>query len=183
MCAAFGPMQNSLDGGRNLTIAVYPGTFDPVHYGHIDIVIRALEIFDKLIVGVYDRPNKNLLFSTDERVEMVREVLKDMPGVTVIPYSGLTVDFVAAQHAQVIVRGLRVLSDFELEYQMALTTRKLAPQVDMICLMTSLEYAFISSTIIKEIAAAGGAVGQFVPAHVQAALKTRFASQKRKVSI
>jgi pantetheine-phosphate adenylyltransferase len=176
-------MQNSLDGGRSLTIAVYPGTFDPVHYGHIDIVIRALKIFDKLIVGVYDRPNKNILFSTDERVEMVREALKDLAGVEVTSYSGLTVDFVAAQHARVIVRGLRVISDFELEYQMALTTRKLAPQVDMVCLMTSLEYAFMSSTIIKEIAAAGGAVDQFVPAEVQAALKARFTSQKQRDAI
>jgi len=114
---------------------------------------------------------------------MVREALKDLPRVEVTSYSGLTIDFVAAQHARVIVRGLRVISDFELEYQMALTTRKLAPQVDMVCLMTSLEYAFISSTTIKEIAAAGGAVDQFVPIEVQAALKARFASQKRKGTI
>ena len=166
-----------------MTIAVYPGTFDPVHYGHIDIVVRALEIFDKLIVGIYDHPNKRVLFSTEERVAMMREALQDLPRVEVASYGGLTVDFLAKQDARVIVRGLRVISDFELEYQMALTTRRLAPKVDMVCLMTSLEYAFISSTVVKEIAAAGGAVDQFVPAHVQAALKARLASEQPRGNI
>lgn len=151
-------------------IAVYPGTFDPVHYGHIDIAKRAAEIFDKVIVGVYERPQKSLMFSLDERLTMMRESLRDVPGISVMSYCGLTVDFVRQQGASVIVRGLRVISDFELEYQMALTTRKLAPEVDMVCLMTSLEYAFISSTIVKDIALAGGSVSAFVPPHVEKAL-------------
>lgn len=151
-------------------IAVYPGTFDPVHYGHIDIAKRAAEIFDKVVVGVYERPQKSLMFSLEERLAMVREALQGITNISVMPYSGLTVDFVRQQKASVIVRGLRVISDFELEYQMALTTRKLAPEVDMVCLMTSLEYAFISSTIVKEVALAGGSVSTFVPPHVERAL-------------
>ena len=154
-----------------MSIAVYPGTFDPVHYGHIDIAKRAAEIFGKVVVGVYDRPRKSLMFSLDDRLAMMRESLQGVPGIYVTAYHGLTVDFVKQQGASVIVRGLRVISDFELEYQMALTTRKLAPEVDMVCLMTSLEYAFISSTIVKEIALAGGSVSAFVPPHVGKALR------------
>jgi pantetheine-phosphate adenylyltransferase len=156
-----------------LTSAVYPGTFDPIHFGHIDIAKRAAMLFDNVIVGVYDRPNKNVLFSAAERVVMVRESLKDVSNITVQSYSGLTVDFVQQHGAQVIVRGLRVISDFEMEYQMALTTRRLAQDVDMVCLMTSLEYAFLSSSIVKDIAFAGGCVDQFVPSHVVAALRAR----------
>ncbi len=156
-----------------MTVAIYPGTFDPVHYGHVDIARRAAGIFDKLIVAVYDRPQKNLLFSVAERLEMLREALCTIPNVAVQSYSGLTVSYVRQQGARVIVRGLRVISDFELEYQMALTTRRLDAEVDMICLMTSLEYAFISSSIVKEIALAGGPVSQFVPAHVEEALRIR----------
>ncbi|MBC7256180.1 MAG: pantetheine-phosphate adenylyltransferase, partial [Chloroflexi bacterium] len=134
-----------------MTIAVYPGTFDPIHYGHMDIAQRAAELFDKLIVGVYDRPQKNVMFTTEERLQMAREALADVANVEVLSYSGLTVDFARRQGAHVLVRGLRVISDFEVEYQMALTTRKLAPELDMVCLMTSLEYAFVSSTIVKDI--------------------------------
>jgi len=159
-----------------LTIAVYPGTFDPVHLGHLDIARRAANLFEKVVVAVYDRPNKSLLFSTEERVEMVRQGLADAGNIEVCSYSGLTVDFCHEQGASVLVRGLRVISDFELEYQMALTTRKLAPDVDMVCLMTALEYAFLSSTIVKEIKSAGGCVEQFVPPHVDAALRIKFTS-------
>jgi pantetheine-phosphate adenylyltransferase len=159
-----------------LTIAVYPGTFDPAHLGHMDIARRAAGLFDRLVVAVYDRPNKNVLFSVPERVEMMRLGLQDVPNVIVTTYGGLTVDFVRQQGARVIVRGLRVISDFEMEYQMALTTRRLAPDVDMICLMTSLEYAFLSSSIVKDVASAGGDVSQFVPAHVAAALRARYAA-------
>lgn len=158
-------------------IAVYPGTFDPMHYGHIDIVRRAAEIFDELIVGIYDRPQKRVLFSIDERVAMAREALKGMTNVRVQSYNTLTVSFVRQQGASVIVRGLRVISDFEMEYQMALTNRSLDPGIDSICLMTSLEYAFISSSIVKDIAAAGGCVDQLVPPHVVHALRRRLASE------
>jgi len=156
---------------RSLGIAVYPGTFDPVHYGHIDIARRAAAIFGEVVVGVYDRPQKSLMFSLEDRLAMMRESLQDVQGACVMAYHGLTVDFVKQQGASVIVRGLRVISDFELEYQMALTTRKLAHDVDMVCLMTSLEYAFISSTIVKEVALAGGSVSAFVPPHVEKALR------------
>jgi pantetheine-phosphate adenylyltransferase len=153
-----------------VTIAVYPGTFDPIHNGHIDIARRAALIFEKVIVGIYDRPAKSLLFSVDERLSLAKAVLQEIPNVTVERYDELTVDFVRRVGAKVIVRGLRVVSDFELEYQMALTNRKLCPCVDMVCLMTSLDYAFISSTIIKDVARAGGNITEFVPAIVAQAL-------------
>jgi pantetheine-phosphate adenylyltransferase len=156
-------------------LAVYPGTFDPMHFGHIDIVRRAAKIFDELIVGVYDRPQKDVLFSIADRVDMAREALVELTNVRVQAYSMLTVDFLRQQGAAVIVRGLRVISDFEMEYQMALTNRSLDPGIDSICLMTSLEYAFISSSIVKDIAAAGGRVDQLVPPHVLRALKARLA--------
>ncbi|MHB1355931.1 MAG: pantetheine-phosphate adenylyltransferase [Anaerolineae bacterium] len=162
-----------------MTIAVYPGTFDPIHNGHIDIARRAALIFDKVIVGIYDRPAKNLLFTVDERLNMAQSVLSDVPNVSVERYDELTVEFVRRVGAKVIVRGLRVVSDFELEYQMALTNRKLCPSVDMVCLMTSLEYAFISSTIIKDVARAGGCVSEFVPELVVKALVEHLAVHNR----
>ncbi len=154
-------------------IAIYPGTFDPMHYGHIDVAQRAADLFDEVVVGVYDRPNKHLLFSTEERLALAARAFEGDDRISVAGYSGLTVRFARRHGAQVVVRGLRVISDFEMEYQMALTTRKLAPELDMVCLMTSLEYAFISSTIVKDIAIAGGDVGQFVPDHVQEALTAK----------
>jgi len=156
-----------------VTVAIYPGTFDPAHYGHVDIAQRAAKLFDKLIVGVYDRPQKHLMFSIEERVRMMSEALADVDSITVEPYGGLTVDFMHARGASVMVRGLRVISDFELEYQMALTTRRLASDVETVCLMTSQEYAFLSSSIVKEVALAGGAVADFVPPCVEAALRAR----------
>lgn len=152
--------------------AVYPGTFDPVHLGHVDIATRAAELFERLIVAVYDRPMKNLLFPTPKRVDMMAAALAHLPNVEVRSYAGLTVDFVRAAGARVIVRGLRVIKDFELEYQMALTNRRLAPDIDTVCLMTSLEYAFLSSTIVREIAMVGGSVEGLVPPHVAEELRT-----------
>lgn len=157
-----------------MTIAVYPGTFDPVHYGHIDIAERAALLFEKVVIGVYERPNnKEVLFSASERLSMMREAVKDVANVEAVSYGGLTVNFVRQQGAMVIVRGLRVYSDFEYEYQMALMTRKLAPELDMVCLMTDLEYAYLSSSLIKDVAASGGSVCQFVPESVEEALRTR----------
>ncbi len=160
-----------------MTVAIYPGTFDPVHYGHVDIARRAAGIFDKLVVAVYDRPQKNLLFSVAERLVMLRNALCEVPNIEVQSYGGLTVTYARQQGARVIVRGLRVITDFELEYQMALATRKLDGEIDIVCLMTGLEYAFISSSIVKEIALAGGSVTQFVPAHVAEALRARLAAR------
>lgn len=163
-----------------LTVAVYPGTFDPVHLGHINIAERAHALFGCVVVGVYERPQKNVLFPVEERVEMMRASLAHLPNVTVQGYRGLTVDFVRQQGASVIVRGLRVITDFEIEYQMALMSSRLAPEVEMVCLMTSLEYAFISSSIVKDVAMAGGAVGQFVPPHVSEALQRKLAALSMK---
>ena len=158
-----------------MTIALYPGTFDPVHFGHIDIIQRAAALFDVLIVGIYDRPTKDLLFSTDERVSMMRNALRDLSNVRVEHYSGLTVEYAIRNGASVVIRGLRMFFDFELEYQMALTNRKMAPQVDTLCLMTSLDYAFVSSSIVKEISMAGGHVDQMAPKHVAEALASKLA--------
>jgi pantetheine-phosphate adenylyltransferase len=154
-----------------LTAAVYPGSFDPVHFGHIDIAERAHAIFGRLVVAVYEHPQKSVLFPVGERVLMMRQALAHLPNVEVASYRGLTVDFVRQQGARVIVRGLRVITDFEIEYQMALMTSRLAPEVEMVCLMTSLEYAFISSSIVKDVAMAGGSVAQLVPVHVEEALR------------
>ncbi len=158
-----------------MPIAVYPGTFDPVHLGHVDIAGRAAGLFDRLIIAVYDRPMKSLLFPPEKRVEMIEQAMAHLPNVTVQSYGGLTVDFVRSVGARVIVRGMRVIKDFELEYQMALSNRQLAPDIDTVCLMTSLEYAFLSSTIVREIAIAGGSVQALVPPHVCEALQTALA--------
>ena len=154
-----------------MSSALYPGTFDPAHFGHIDIVRRAAVLFEHVIVGVYDLPAKSLLFSTEERVAMLRIATQGLRNVSVAPYRGLTVEFADVVEASVIIRGLRMFFDFELEYQMALTNRKLAPHVDTVCLMTSLEYAFVSSSIVKEISMAGGCVDQMAPPHVVATLR------------
>jgi pantetheine-phosphate adenylyltransferase len=146
-----------------VTTAVYPGSFDPIHKGHIDVARRAAQVFDRVVVGAYANPLKRLMFPLEERLAMAREAFADVDNIIVDGYDGLTVDFARRHGSCVIVRGLRVISDFELEYQMAMTTRKLAPEMDMVCLMTSLEYAFISSSIVKEIALAGGPIDQMVP--------------------
>ena len=157
-----------------MTLAIYPGTFDPVHNGHIDIVKRAVKIFDELVVAVYDRPLKSLLFDTDERLKLVKEALGDIQRVTFASYNTLTVELARQLGAQVVVRGLRVFSDFELEFRMALTNKRLAPDVDVVCLITSEEHTFLSSSTVKEVAALGGDVSGMVPAHVARALETRF---------
>ncbi len=158
-----------------MTIAVYPGSFDPIHYGHIDIAKRAAKIFDTLIWAAYDRPLKNLMFTTDERLELMRQAAQDMPNIRVMPYHGLTVEFARSLGATVMVRGIRVTYDFEIEYQTALTNRQLADDIDTVCLMTSLKYAFLSSSTLKEVAFLGGPIGEMVPPFVQAAVRKRMA--------
>jgi len=157
-----------------MNTAIYPGSFDPVTNGHVDIATRGAAMFDHLIIAVYGRPMKNLLFSTAERIEMAREAVKGLANVTVESYNGLTVNFARSVGARVIVRGLRALSDFEFEFQMALTNRKLAPEIETVCLITRQEYTFLSSSVTKEIAMVGGCVDQMVPAHVAAALQEKF---------
>ena len=156
-------------------MAIYPGTFDPIHLGHVDIATRAAHIFDQLVVAVYDRPalGKSLLFTIEERVALARQALAHLPNVRAAPYGELTVEFARQVGAQAIVRGLRVISDFELEYQMALTNRQLAPEVESVCLMTRQSHAFLSSSIVKEIALLKGDVSEMVPPHVAAALEAK----------
>ncbi|MEJ5314019.1 MAG: pantetheine-phosphate adenylyltransferase [Anaerolinea sp.] len=153
--------------------AFFPGTFDPIHYGHINIALRASCIFDELIVAVYDRPLKNLLFSPEERMELVQQSFAGQEKIRVIGYRGLTVDACRENGAQVIVRGLRVFSDFEYEFRMALANHRLAPDIEVIALITNEEHTFLSSTTVREIAALGGDISSMVPPHVEIALKTK----------
>jgi len=154
--------------------AVFPGTFDPIHLGHIDIVERASQLFDELVIAVYDRPLKSLLFPPEQRIALVRRAFKDNPKITVTGYSGLTVHFCRAVDATVIVRGLRVFSDFEYEFRMALANHRLAPEIELVALITAEEHTFLSSSTVREIASLGGDVSSMVPPHVEAALKARF---------
>jgi pantetheine-phosphate adenylyltransferase len=156
-----------------MTRAIYPATFDPITLGHVDIAARAAALFRELIVAVYDRPLKSLLFSPEERMQMVGQAMAHMPNVRIERYTGMTVEFARQRGASVIVRGLRVLSDFEWEFQLALTNRSLAPDIDTICLMTSQEYSFLSSSVVKEVAFAGGDIGGMVPSHVAQALRAK----------
>jgi pantetheine-phosphate adenylyltransferase len=160
--------------------ALYPGTFDPVHNGHIDIATRAAGLFDHLFVAIYARPLKNLLFETQERKAMLEEALKHVPNISVTTYNQLTVDFARELNAEVVVRGLRVISDFELEFQMALTSKKLAPDIEFVCLMTSLEYAFLSASTVKEIAMLDGCVDGMVPPQVAEAMRRKFEDPAKK---
>jgi pantetheine-phosphate adenylyltransferase len=154
--------------------AVFPGTFDPIHYGHIDIAHRASRIFDELVVAVYDKPLKSLLFMPEVRIDLVRTAFEDYPKIKVMGYSGMTVEFCRTIGAQAIVRGLRVFSDFEYEFRMALANHRLAPEIELIALITAEEHTFLSSTTVREIASLGGDVSSMVPAHVDAALKKQF---------
>jgi len=154
--------------------AVFPGTFDPIHNGHIDIARRAMRLFDELIIAVYDKPSKSLLLSPPERLKLVHQTFADDDRVRVTLFSGLIVNFCREVEAQVIVRGLRVFSDFELEFRMALANHRLAPEIDVIALITSEENSFLSGSTVKEIASLGGDISSFVPEYVAVALKERF---------
>ncbi len=154
--------------------AIFPATFDPIHLGHCDIAIRASKLFDELIVAVYDRPLKQLLFPTEMRLALAQEALKNVPGIRTEKYRGLTVAFARQVGAQAIVRGLRVFSDFELEFRMALANHRLAPEIESVSLMTSEEHMHLSSSTIREIASLGGDVSTMVPPNVEKALVAHF---------
>jgi len=158
-----------------LTIALYPGSFDPITNGHIDIIERASAIFDKLIVGVYDRPEKHILFPTGERVKLAKQAVSHLSNVEVQSYSQLTVEFARKVGAKVLVRGLRMSPDFEREFEMAMTNKKLAPDLELVCFMASLQYQFLSSSLIKEVAQLHGRLDGMVPDHVAAALREKLA--------
>jgi pantetheine-phosphate adenylyltransferase len=154
--------------------AVVPGTFDPIHKGHIDIIQRASNLFDEVIVAVYDRPLKSLLFSPEQRIDLVEKVFPSEPSISVMGFSGLTVEFCRKVGAKVIVRGLRVFSDFEYEFRMGLANHRLAPDIETVSLITNEEHSFLSSSTVREIASLGGDVSSMVPQHVKVALQKRF---------
>lgn len=147
--------------------AIYPGSFDPVTYGHIDIIKRSADIFDEILVGVLNNNAKRPLFTIEERVNMLREVTKDIPNIVVTSFSGLLVDFARQSDAKVIIRGLRAISDFEYELQIAQTNHKLMPELDTMFLATNIEYSYLSSTIVREIASFGGDIQLLVPEEIE----------------
>jgi len=155
-------------------IAIYPGTFDPITNGHLDVIERGLKLFDELIVAVAENPKKTPLFNVKERTEMIKEATKGYKNVKVESFDCLLIDFLHQKKAKVILKGLRVLSDFEYEFQMALTNRKLAPEIETVFMMTGEAYAYMSSRFIKEISRLGGRVECFVPPNVARRLKERF---------
>ncbi len=154
--------------------AVFPGTFDPIHYGHIDIANRAARLFDELVIAVYDRPLKSIVFSPEQRIHLVQQAFAEDENIKIMGYSGLTVEFCHAIGAQVMIRGLRVFSDFEYEFRMALANHRLAPDIEVIALITAEEHTFLSSSTVREIASLNGNVSSMVPPHVAKVLAERF---------
>lgn len=157
-------------------IALYPGTFDPITNGHLDIAARCMKLFDRLIIAVATNPAKEPLFNVTERVEMARAVTADIQGVEVDSFEGLTVDYARRRGAHIIVRGLRAVSDFEEEFKMASANRKLAPEIDTVLMVPSEKYYFLNSSLVKEIARLGGPVSCFVPPAVEARLREKLSA-------
>jgi pantetheine-phosphate adenylyltransferase len=154
--------------------AVFPGTFDPIHYGHIDIAVRAARLFDELVIAVYDKPMKSLLFSPEERMDLVKRTFAQHANISVSGYNQLTVEYCRQIGAQVLVRGLRVFSDYEMEFRMALANHRLAPEIESVMFITNEEHTFLSSSTVKEIAMLGGNVSSMVSRFVEKALFDRF---------
>lgn len=163
-----------------MTTAVYPGSFDPVTKGHLDIICRASKMFDTLIIGVLRNSAKTPLFTTEERVTMLRELLKDVPNVKVMEFSGLTIDFCHQVGAKVMVRGLRAVTDFEYELQIAQTNRVVAPDIDTIFLTTNIKYSYLSSSIVKEIASYEGDISSFVNEPVAELIRKKMKERQSK---
>ena len=159
-------------------IAVYPGSFDPITYGHLDIIRRTLTIFDEVIVAVARNSAKNSLFSEDERVELIRRVLNDEKRVSVDTFTGLLIDYVSSRGAHVIIRGLRAISDFEYEFQIAQMNSTIGHDVETLFMMTSVQYGYLSSSIVKEVCSLNGSVDGFVPPEVKAALRLKYGLNK-----
>lgn len=159
-------------------IALYPGSFDPVTNGHLDIASRAARLFDTVVMAVFDKPNKNLLFNTAQRLDLLREATRNIPRIKVDAYSTLTVEYARSIGASVIVRGLRATTDFEHEFQMAQINQTLAPDIDYITFMAGHQYTFFSSSTVRELASLGGDVSWLVPPHVVAALEQTFSQRK-----
>ncbi len=162
-----------------MTIALYPGSFDPVTNGHLDVAIRAAKLFEKVVIGVYDTPEKKLMFTLSERVKLARMAIPDVSNIQVEPYSGLTVDFARKIGAATLVRGLRVSADFEFEFDLAMMTKKLAPDLEMVCFMASPQYQFLSSSLLKEVARLGGDIDNWVPEVVAMSIKKKVSASKK----
>ena len=156
-----------------MIIALYPGSFDPITNGHIDIATRASKLFDKTIIGIFATPEKRLTFSLEERVNLAIKATAHLPKVEVRPYSNITVEFAKEVKAQVLVRGLRMIGDFEWEFEMAMMNQMLSPGLETICFMASQEFQFLSARLIKEVASLGGDIASLVPSHVAEALKKK----------
>jgi pantetheine-phosphate adenylyltransferase len=159
--------------------AVYPGSFDPITNGHVDIIERGLRVFDKIVVAVLKNPKKAPLFTTKERVRMIQEIFASNTGVEVQAFDGLLVDFSRAKGTKVVIRGLRAISDFEYEFQMALMNRSLAPDIETFFMMPSVHYSFLSSNLVREVAALGGSVGGLVPERVARRLRAKVKEPKK----
>lgn len=162
-----------------MKVAVYPGSFDPFTYGHLDILQRALNIFEHVIIGVLVNPSKKCLFTPEERVEMINEIIKDFENARCVHFNGLLVDFCRQVGANAVIRGLRAVSDYEYELQMFYTNKQLAPEVETVFLMASTQYSFLSSSIAKEVARYGGDISNLVPPPVQKALLRAYSDQTR----
>lgn len=163
-------------------IAVYPGSFDPITFGHLDIITRSSALFAEVIVAVVRNPQKTPLFSLEERVAQIKEVVAHLPNVRVDSFTGLTVNYAQMQGARVLIRGLRAVSDFELELQMAHINKTLAKEIETVFLTTKTEYSFLSSSVVKEIARLGGAIDHLVPPSIVAALECRYGNKSVKIS-
>ncbi|MFC1917030.1 pantetheine-phosphate adenylyltransferase [Chloroflexota bacterium] len=156
-----------------MTIAIYPGSFDPITNGHLDITKRAAKLFDKIIIAVYATPDKNLFFTTEERVDLVRKSVVQLPNVSVESFHGLVVNFAREVKAHTMIRGLRMSADFEREFEMAMMNKKLYPDLELVCFMASQDYQFLSSSLLKEVASLEGSINNLVPAHVAEAIKKK----------
>ncbi|MEE3715725.1 pantetheine-phosphate adenylyltransferase [Tumidithrix elongata RA019] len=161
-------------------IAIYPGSFDPITFGHLDIIKRSSQLFERTIVAVLRNPNKSPLFTIQERIEQIKVATQHLDNIDVDTFSGLTVTFARLKQAQVLIRGLRAVSDFEMELQMAHTNKTLAEEIETVFLSTSNEYSFLSSSVVKEIARCGGPVDHLVPAEVAIALSLRYRQMELK---
>jgi pantetheine-phosphate adenylyltransferase len=156
-----------------MRIAVYPGSFDPITNGHLNIIERATNIFDKIIVGVANNPKKSTLFSAQERIDMIKEVTKNLEKVKIQSFSGLLIDFMKSNKASIIIRGMRAISDFEHESQLALMNKRLAPEIETIFMVTGSKYSYLDSSIVKEIASLNGCINQLVPEIVEKKLREK----------
>jgi len=154
--------------------AIYPGSFDPITNGHVDIIKRALEIFDKILIAVLENPQKDPLFTTKERMDMIKEIFADRKDVEVKAFHGLLVEFAKKNNAKIVIRGLRAISDFEYEFQMALMNRKLNPEIETFFMMPNVEYSFLSSNLVKEVFELGGCLKDLVPEQVENKLREKF---------